>query len=36
MADAGEVGGKAAGLGELIAVGVRVPDGVVLGARPPR
>ncbi|MGZ4172501.1 MAG: PEP/pyruvate-binding domain-containing protein [Solirubrobacteraceae bacterium] len=30
MADAGEVGGKAAGLGELIAVGARVPDGVVL------
>ena len=32
MADAGEVGGKAAGLGELIAVGARVPDGVVLTA----
>ncbi len=30
MADAGQVGGKAAGLGELIAVGARVPDGVVL------
>jgi rifampicin phosphotransferase len=30
MADVGEVGGKAAGLGELIAVGARVPDGVVL------
>jgi pyruvate,water dikinase len=30
LADAGEVGGKAAGLGELIAVGARVPDGVVL------
>src|SRR5918994_4915435 len=30
MADAAEVGGKAAGLGELIAVGARVPDGVVL------
>jgi rifampicin phosphotransferase len=29
-ADAGEAGGKAAGLGELIAAGVRVPDGVVL------
>jgi len=32
MADVGEVGGKAAGLGELIAVGARVPDGVVLTA----
>jgi rifampicin phosphotransferase len=32
MADAAEVGGKAAGLGELIAVGARVPDGVVLTA----
>jgi len=32
MADAGEVGGKAAGLGDLIAVGARVPDGVVLTA----
>ena len=32
MADIGEVGGKAAGLGELIAVGARVPDGVVLTA----
>lgn len=31
-ADASEVGGKAAGLGELIAVGARVPDGVVLTA----
>jgi rifampicin phosphotransferase len=30
MADAADVGGKAAGLGELIAVGARVPDGVVL------
>ena len=30
--DAGEVGGKAASLGELIAAGVRVPDGVVLSA----
>jgi phosphohistidine swiveling domain-containing protein len=30
MVDAAEVGGKAAGLGELIAVGARVPDGVVL------
>jgi pyruvate,water dikinase len=32
MADAAEVGGKAAGLGELIAVGALVPDGVVLTA----
>ena len=32
MADAGEVGGKAASLGELLAAGVRVPDGVVLTA----
>jgi rifampicin phosphotransferase len=32
MADVGDVGGKAAGLGELIAVGARVPDGVVLTA----
>ena len=32
LADAGEAGGKAAGLGELIAAGVRVPDGVVLSA----
>ena len=32
MADAAEVGGKAAGLGELIAAGARVPDGVVLTA----
>ncbi|HEV8563940.1 MAG TPA: PEP/pyruvate-binding domain-containing protein [Actinomycetota bacterium] len=30
--DAAEVGGKAAGLGELLAAGVRVPDGVVLPA----
>ena len=29
-ADAAEVGGKAAGLGELIATGARVPDGLVL------
>ena len=28
--DAAEVGGKAAGLGELLAAGARVPDGVVL------
>jgi phosphohistidine swiveling domain-containing protein len=32
LADAGETGGKAAGLGELIAAGARVPDGVVLSA----
>src|SRR5207237_10138757 len=32
MADIAEVGGKAANLGELIAAGVRVPDGVVLTA----
>lgn len=32
MADAGEVGGKAASLGELLAAGVRVPDGIVLTA----
>ena len=32
FADAGEVGGKAASLGELLAAGVRVPDGVVLTA----
>lgn len=32
MADAPEVGGKAASLGELIASGVRVPEGVVLTA----
>ncbi|TMB82758.1 MAG: pyruvate, water dikinase, partial [Chloroflexi bacterium] len=32
MADVAEVGGKAANLGELIAAGVRVPDGVVLTA----
>jgi rifampicin phosphotransferase len=31
LADAAVVGGKAANLGELIANGVRVPDGVVLG-----
>jgi pyruvate,water dikinase len=30
MTDAAEVGGKAASLGELMAAGVRVPDGVVL------
>jgi rifampicin phosphotransferase len=30
MADADQVGGKAASLGELLAEGVRVPDGVVL------
>ena len=30
MADAAEVGGKAANLGELMATDVRVPDGVVL------
>ena len=32
MADAGEVGGKAAGLGELFAAGAHVPAGVVLTA----
>lgn len=32
IADASEVGRKAASLGELLAVGVRVPDGVVLTA----
>jgi len=32
MADAAEVGPKAANLGELLAAGVRVPDGVVLTA----
>ena len=32
MADASEVGRKAASLGELLAAGVRVPDGVVLTA----
>ncbi len=32
MADVAEVGGKAASLGELIAAGVHVPDGVVLPA----
>jgi pyruvate,water dikinase len=30
MSDTAEVGGKAAGLGELLAAGVRVPDGMVL------
>jgi phosphohistidine swiveling domain-containing protein len=32
MTDAAEVGGKAASLGELLAAGVRVPNGVVLTA----
>jgi pyruvate,water dikinase len=32
MADAGEVGGKAAGLGELLRAGAQVPGGVVLTA----
>jgi phosphohistidine swiveling domain-containing protein len=32
LADAAEVGGKAASLGELIGAGVRVPDGVVMTA----
>jgi len=32
MADVAEVGGKAANLGELLAAGVRVPEGVVLAA----
>ena len=32
LADAAEVGGKAASLGELLAAGVRVPDGVVMTA----
>ncbi|CAN5184386.1 hypothetical protein BH23CHL9_BH23CHL9_16220 [soil metagenome] len=32
MSDAAEVGGKAAGLGELLAAGLRVPDGMVLTA----
>ncbi|MEX0984910.1 MAG: PEP/pyruvate-binding domain-containing protein [Actinomycetota bacterium] len=32
MSDAAEVGGKAASLGELLAAGVRVPDGVVVTA----
>src|SRR5688500_19244264 len=32
MADVAEVGGKAAGLGELIAVGASVPEGIVLTA----
>jgi pyruvate,water dikinase len=32
LADAAQVGGKAASLGELIAAGVRVPDGVVMTA----
>jgi len=31
LADAAEVGGKAASLGDLLAAGVRVPDGLVLG-----
>jgi phosphohistidine swiveling domain-containing protein len=32
MSDVAEVGGKAANLGELLAAGVRVPDGVVMTA----
>jgi pyruvate,water dikinase len=32
VTDAAEVGGKAGGLGELLAAGARVPDGVVLTA----
>ena len=32
MSDVAEVGGKAAGLGELFAAGVRVPEGVVINA----
>jgi pyruvate,water dikinase len=32
MADVAQVGGKAASLGELLAAGVRVPDGVILTA----
>ena len=32
MADVAQVGGKAASLGELIAAGVRVPEGIVLTA----
>jgi pyruvate,water dikinase len=32
MADSPAVGGKAAGLGELVSLGARVPDGVVLTA----
>ena len=32
LADAAEVGGKAASLGELLAAGVRVPEGVVMTA----
>jgi pyruvate,water dikinase len=32
MADAGQVGGKAAALGELLRAGIQVPDGVVLTA----
>jgi phosphohistidine swiveling domain-containing protein len=32
LTDAAEVGGKAASLGELLALGVRVPDGVVMTA----
>jgi rifampicin phosphotransferase len=35
LADAAEVGGKAASLGELIAAGVRVPDGIVMTAGAP-
>jgi phosphohistidine swiveling domain-containing protein len=39
LADIGQVGGKAAGLGELLAAGVRVPEGIVLpvawGTLPP-
>ncbi len=39
LTDIGQVGGKAAGLGELIAAGVRVPEGIVLpvtwGTLPP-
>jgi phosphoenolpyruvate synthase/pyruvate phosphate dikinase len=33
LADTHDVGGKAASLGELLAAGVHVPDGVVLSAR---
>ena len=33
MADVPEVGGKAANLGELLAAGARVPDGLVLTSR---
>ena len=35
MADVADVGGKAASLGELLALGVRVPDGLVLTAGAP-